>query len=423
MRLRLTILILLFAATARADVIDDLDDVSKWTAAPSDGVSLNLAPDHGALRMDFDFRGHGGWAAARRNVNLELPANYRFAFRIKGETPPNTLEIKFIDPSGENVWWVRRVAWEFPRDWTEVVADKRNIEFAWGPSANHVLTKIGAIEVTVTAASGGKGSVWLDRITFDELPADASTPLVTASSSQEGQTPDRAMDGRTDTAWRSARGGAQWLTVDLKTIREIGGLVIQWNAPAGDYDVAASVDANEWTVVRSVKNGNGGRDYLQTPNAAARYIRINMKGGASYAIDEITIEPPRFGDRIINVYQRMARDAARGRYPRGLIGELAYWTIFGVDRDEGAKPLLSEDGAIETPAGITIEPFVRVDGRLMTWADVTTIQSLEQNSLPLPSTTWRHPKFTLEIAPFGAGLAAAPIGYARYRLRNTSTHS
>jgi len=421
MRSRLAILVLLLAAAASAAVIDDLDDVSKWTAAPSDGVALNLVPDGGAMRMDFDFRGHGGWAAARRNVNIELPANYRFSFRLRGETPPNTLEIKFIDPSGENVWWMRRVAWEFPRDWAEVVADKRNIEFAWGPSQNHVPTKIGAIEVTVTAAAGGKGSVWLDRISFDELPVDASSPIVSASSSQE--TPDHAMDGRTDTAWRSAGGGAQWLSVDLRTVREFGGVVIQWNVAARDYDVATSIDANEWTVVRTVRNGNGGRDYLQTPNAAARFVRINMSGGESYAIDEITIEPPRFGDRIINVYQRMAHDAARGRYPRGLTGELAYWTIFGVDRDEGAKPLLSEDGAIETPAGFTLEPFVRIDGRLMTWADVTTTQSLEQNSLPLPSTTWHHPKFELEIAPFGAGTAKAPIGYARYRLRNTSAHA
>jgi len=422
MRLRLALPILLLAAAASAAVVDDLDDVSKWTAAPSDGVSLNLAEDRGAMRMDFDFHGHGGWAAARRAVNLELPANYRFAFRVRGETPPNTLEIKFIDPSGENVWWVRRVAWEFPRDWTEVVADKRNIEFAWGPSPNHALTKIGAIEVTVTAASGGKGSVWLDRITFDDLPVDASMPLVTTSSSIDGQTPDRAMDGRADTSWRSANGGAQWLNVDLRSVREFGGLVIAWSAASRDYDVATSLDGNEWTIVRSVKSGNGGRDYLQTPNAAARLIRVNMNGGDSYAIDEISIEPARFGDRIINVYQRMAHDTLRGRYPRGLIGELAYWTIFGVDRDTGAKPLLSEDGAIETPAGFTLEPFVRIDGRLMTWADVSTTQSLEQNSLPLPSTTWRHPKFTLEIAPFGAGTAESPIGYARYRLRNISTH-
>jgi hypothetical protein len=422
MRLKLAILILFFAASASAGVIDDLDDVSKWTAAPSDGVSLNLVEDQGAMRMDFDFRGHGGWAAARRNVNIDLPDNYRFTFRVRGETPPNTLEIKFIDPSGENVWWVRRVAWEFPRDWADVVADKRNIEFAWGPSPNHVPTKIGAIEVTVTAASGGKGSVWLDRITFDEVPVDSSTPLVTASSSREGQTADRAMDGRADTSWRSAAGGAQWLWIDLRSVRELGGLTIQWSASARDYEVSTSTDGRDWNVVRSVKNSNGGRDYLQTPNAAARYVRVNMNGGDSYAIDEITIEPPRFGDRFINVYQRMAHDAPRGRYPRGLVGELAYWTIFGVDRDMGAKPLLSEDGAIETPGGFMLEPFVRIDGRLMTWADVTTSQSLEQNSLPLPSTTWHHPKFTLDIAPFGAGTAAAPIGYARYRLRNTSAH-
>ncbi|HEV7574092.1 MAG TPA: discoidin domain-containing protein, partial [Thermoanaerobaculia bacterium] len=225
MRSRVAIFILLFAATASAGVIDDLDDVSKWTAAPSDGVSLNLVEDRGAMRMDFDFRGHGGWAAARRTVNINVAENYRFVFRVRGETPPNTLEIKFIDPSGENVWWVRRVAWEFPREWTDVVADKRNIEFAWGPSANHVLTKIGAIEVTVTAATGGKGSVWVDRISFDELPVDASAPLVTASSSIDGQTPDRAMDGRADTTWRSAAGGAQWLSVDLRSVREFGGLV------------------------------------------------------------------------------------------------------------------------------------------------------------------------------------------------------
>jgi hypothetical protein len=422
MRSRLATLFLILAATASAGVIDDLDDVSKWIAAPSDGVSLNLVQDRDAMRMDFDFRGHSGWAAARRNVNIDVPENYRFVFRVRGETPPNTLEIKFIDPSGENVWWVRRVAWEFPREWTDVVADKRNIEFAWGPSPNHVLTKIGAIEVTVTAATGGKGSVWVDRITFDELPVDASTPLVTASSSIAGQTPDRAMDERADTSWRSAAGGAQWLNVDLRNVREFGGVVIQWGAVARDYDLATSIDGKEWNVVRSVKNSNGGRDYLQTANAAARYIRVHMSGSESYAIDEITIEPPRFGDRFINVYQQMARDSSRGRYPRGLIGELAYWTIFGVDRDSGAKPLLSEDGAIETPAGFTLEPFVRIDGRLMTWADVSTSQSLAQNSLPLPSTTWRHPKFTLEIAPFGAGTAAAPIGYARDRLRNISTH-
>src|SRR5207237_6239608 len=129
----------------------------------------------------------------------------------------------------------------------------------------------------------------------------------------------------------------------------------------------------------------------------------------------ITIEPLRFGYRFSKVDQQMARESLRGRYPRGLIGELAYWTIFGVDRDTGAKPLLSEDGAIETSAGFTLEPFVRIDGRLITWADVSTTQSLEANALPMPSTTWRHPELTMSVQAFGAGSA-------RYRIRNTSGH-
>jgi hypothetical protein len=397
-------------------------NVNEWRAAPSDDVALNLVQDGQAMRMDFDFRGHGGWAAAQHKVDIALPDNYRFTFRLKGQTPPNTLEIKFID--GENVWWVRRGSWEFPRDWTNVVVDKRQIEFAWGPSTTKVLEHVGAIEITVTAATGGKGSVWVDRISFDELPPDTSMPLVRASSAQPGQTPDRAMDGRADTMWRSASGGNQSLTIDMREAREVGGVVVQWNANdfARDYTVSTSLDDKEWTPVRTVRNGNGGRDYLRTP-ATTRYLRLDLTGGSdSYAISEVTVQPPKFGEKWIAVYQQMARDSLRGRYPRGFAGEFGYWTMFGVDRDEGNKPLLTEDGAIETPAGFTIEPFLRMDGRTITWADVSTTQSLERNALPIPSTTWHHDKFTLEVAPFGSGTPQNPIAYSRYRLKNTSTH-
>ena len=226
----------------------------------------------------------GGATVTEYRLAGKLPLHFPASRRH----PPNTLEIKFIDPSGENVWWVRRVAWEFPRDWTDVIADKRNIEFAWGPSANHVLTTIGAIEVTVTAATGGKGSVWLDRITLDDRPPDESTPLMTASSAQPGQTADRAMDGRADTAWRSATGGPQSLTIDFRAIREFGGLIVQWSGSdfASDYDVATSADGNEWSTVRTVKGGNGGRDYLQTPNASARFRPLRLHARRSFLRDQ-----------------------------------------------------------------------------------------------------------------------------------------
>jgi hypothetical protein len=386
-----------------------------WQAAPSDGVDLRLTAEGGVMRMDFDFHGHAGWAAMRKPIEIAVPANYRFHFRTRGETPANTLEFKLVDPSGENVWWYRKPGWEWPRDWTDVNIDKRKIEFAWGPSPTKVATKIAFVEITVTAVKGGKGTVWLDDLTFEELGAESGTPVASASSSAPSQTPDLAVDGKGDTAWRAAAAGEQWLALDFRQVREFGGLVVDWagNDHATSYAVETSADGSTWTTARDVRGGNGGRDYLQTPGAAARYVRLHFREGAAYAIREIAVQPPEFGDAPIAVYQMMARDALRGHFPRQLRNEFAYWTVFGVNGDEGRKPLLSEDGVIETPGGFTIEPFLRVDGRLFTWADVTTSHSLERRVLPMPSATWQHPQFTLEVSPHG-------VLVSRYRYRNTS---
>ena len=400
----------MFAALLFATQI--LLDPARWQAAPSDGVELKLSSDQGALRMDFDFHGHAGWAAARTPVDITVPANYRFNLRVKGETPPNTLEFKLSDPSGENVWWYRKPAWEWPREWNDLSIDKRHIEFAWGPSQTKALTKIAYVEITVTAVKGGKGTVWIDNLSFEDLGASGG-PVVSASSSLPGQTADQAMDSKPDTSWHAAAAGEQWLSVDFQQTREFGGVVIDWlpDHHATSYAVEVSPDGSAWKSIREVRGSNGGRDYVQTPSAAARYVRLNMHEGSGYGIREIAFRPPEFGDSSIAVYQMMARDALRGHFPRQLINEFAYWTVFGRNGDTGTKPLLCEDGAIETPAGFSIEPFVRVDGRLSTWADVTTSQSLERGDLPMPSTTWHHPQFTLEVSQFG------------YRFKNVSSRA
>ena len=358
-----------------------------WKPAPSDGVDLELKAEGGVMRVDFDFHGHGGWAAIRKPVDITLPPNYRFHLRVKGETPQNTLEFKLVDPSGENVWWFRKPAWNWPREWSDLSIDKRHIDFAWGPSPTRLATKIAFVEITVTAVNGGKGTVWLDDLTCEEIPRETAMP---------------------DFPWH----GSDSLLIDFEKTREFGGLVIDWLP--NEHPSSYSIETADGKVIREVTGSNGGRDYLQTPGAASRSITIRMRGDKAYGIRDIAVQPPEFGDSSIAVYQMMARDALRGHYPRQLRNEFAYWTVFGINGDTGTKPLLCEDGAIETPAGWTIEPFLRVDGRLMSWADVQTTQSLAERVLPMPATTWRHPQFTLDVSASG-------LVQSKYRYRNTTT--
>ncbi|HEY4593694.1 MAG TPA: discoidin domain-containing protein, partial [Thermoanaerobaculia bacterium] len=254
----LAVLAVLFAARSlSAQILDDFSTLAGWTAAPSDGVRLDLSNDQGALRLDFDFHGGAGYAVAHKAFALDLPVNWQLSFRIRGDAPVNNLEFKLIDPSGQNVWWINRRNFQFPHDWREVRTRKRQIEFAWGPAGGGEMKQVAAIEFAVTAGTGGKGTVWIDDLKFTELPPEHPynrTPTVTTSG---------------DT-----------VTWDFLESREYGGLVIDWSRPAS-YTVEISDDGKTWTAVREVKEGNGGRDYLYLPETESRYLRIRVTGASN----------------------------------------------------------------------------------------------------------------------------------------------
>ena len=411
---------------------DAFEELAAWRAAPAEGVALTLSKTEGtgggALRLDFDFRGHAGWAAARRELPLELPENYEISFSIRGESEPNDLEVKLIDASGDNVWWAVRREFTPAAEWRKLRLKKRHFSFAWGPAGGGEIRRVAAFEIAVTARNGGRGWVALDELSVTPLPPPSGVtpvPVAVATSSLPGFGPERSVDGDAKTSWRSAAGAPVSLTLDLREGREFGALTIFWEPgrASREYAVETSDDGASWTAARSVQFGNGGRDDLFLPESESRWIRLRMPappGPEGYGILEIAVRPLSWGESPNAFFAAIAPDAPHGTYPRSFSGEQSYWTVVGVSGDTESA-LLSEDGAIEPAAGsFSVEPFVYADGSLSTWADGQTRHSLAEGDLPIPRVLRQVAAMSLEITATAIGSPGSASLHVRYRLANSA---
>lgn len=425
------LLLLAAAPSPRAIWQDCFEEPGAWRPAPADGVALTLSPAQGdggkALRLDFDFRGHAGWAAIRREVAIDLPENWELGLRLHGEAPGNDLEIKLIDASGQNVWWAVRRDLAPPRSWSTLRLKKRHFSFAWGPAGGGEIRHVAALEIAVTARAGGSGWMAIGDLTLTPLPPPrppAHPPAVTASSSAPGFPPELATDGNPATAWRSDGPGPAWIEIDFGEKRECGGLTIQWEPGrfADHYRVETSDDREKWTTARSVDAGNGGRNDLYLPESESRYVRLAMPGGnerEAYGIREIVVQPLSYSESPNAFFEAIARDAARGAYPRSFSGEQSYWTVAGVDGDT-ENALVGEDGAVEPAKGsFSVEPLLFFAGKLLRWSDVAIAQTLEDDDLPIPHVDWRRGPLRLTITAFGFGPPGGSSLEVRYRIGNS----
>jgi F5/8 type C domain/Bacterial alpha-L-rhamnosidase 6 hairpin glycosidase domain len=419
------------ATASQERVLDNFDDIAPWAAIASDDVQASVHPaqdaNGSALRLDFDFAGTAGYAVAHRKLPLVLPENYEITFWVRADAAVNTFQLKLVDASGDNVWWVNRPNFEFPRQWQLVRINKRHIHFAWGPTSDRTLRQAAALEFVVAAGrGGGRGSVYVSRLVLREVPMETAVPppAAHASSALPGAAASLAIDGSTATAWKSDRatGPAQTLTVDFQRPRELGGLIVRWLAAAhaSRYDTQLSDDGAAWRTVRTVLDGRGGPDVVWLPEAQARFVRLVLHEGpaGAYGLAELEIKDVGFGTSPNAVFETLAREAPRGTYPRGMSGEQTAWTIVGVDggADSG---LLSEDGALEvSKGGFSIEPFVVADSRVVSWTDVDARPFLVDGSLPIPGVTWRHPSWELRVTAFASGSREASRLVGRYELKN-----
>ncbi len=414
---------------ARADptvMVDDFEDVSRWSAHPAEGVTLALGSDAGAhgraLRMDVRFTRGTGYAVVRRPVSLDLPADWVFRFRLRGEIPVNHLEFKLVDSTGQNVWWQVRRDLEFPREWRTIGTRKRQIRFAWGPAGGGEIRHVAFIELAVTAGEGGAGSVWLDDLTLEPLAPDSTLPPVRARASSQAREGEavRAVDGDRRSAWTSGPGDSlPWLELDLGRPREFGWLDLRW-APRrhlADYELAFSLDGTTWTGVDTVRGGDGGRDPLYLPESEARYVRVRALRATAARVElrEAMIQPLEWSATPEAFFTNLARESPRGTYPRPYVGEQCAWAVVGPDAGH-EEALLSEDGMLETgKRQYSIEPFLRVGGRLITWAEMHRTASMEWGVMPEPSVRLSNPGgVTLWITAIAAGDTSDPmvrVGY------------
>jgi len=417
-------------------LLDDCEDVGRWTTFQSAGVlvshRLDAGTSGGALRFDVEFTKGSGYGGVFRSFNRPLPQNHEITFMMRSTVPVNNFEVKVSNDSlGENIWWVNNKNYTYPTQWKRIVIKKRHLGFAWGPKPSATPDVLRRIELVVTAGSGGSGSVWIDNIELHPIPqppAKIPKPSATASSvDRQSNIPANVFQGGKK-EWVSKTSGREWIEVDYGYQREIGGLKLVWDRTMKNlqYDVLVSTDGVHYDTAYHVRGGKGGPTLTFIPETEARYLRLSLPGnetGKPYRLRELVSVPSESLSTNNQYFERLAADAPPGYYPRYFVRQKSYWTIAGVPSDE-KEALLNEDGMIEVDKQrFSIEPFVRMnkDGNLLTWSNARLEQSLESGYLPIPSITRVYDNLSLRVTLLAVGEAGKSALMARYVLRNTST--
>lgn len=392
------------AAPLRSELLDDLRQPALWQVSASDQVQASARPSaQGGVCLDYNFAGVSGYAVLRRALPVDWPARFDLTALISGQGAQNDLQLKLVDASGNNVWWLNRPAFALPAQPTPLRVRSRQISFAWGPGPDKQLRHTAFIELVISASQtpggGGKGALCLSRLSLQE------------------RAPDPAV-------WPEARvrDDAKRPTLDFQTPREFNGVALAW-PPSGKpqpFELQASDDGRQWRRLRRGKSQPGGLGALFLPDEQARWLRLSLAPGS--ARPTLSLRSAAQWPTANAVVAELATRAPRGDLPRAFVGQQNYWTVVGVDRGGARSALISEDGALEVgPGGYSVEPAVRLDdGSVVTWAGVSLQHSLREGYLPQPQVRWQHAAFGLDIDAGADGPPDAPSLLARYTLRNTS---
>jgi hypothetical protein len=260
-------------------------------------------------------------------------------------------------------------------------------------------------------ATGWGNSIW--EIAFKYK---ADEPRVSSNSGNA----ENAIDGNPQTAWTGTGANDSTLSIDLKRVRQLGGVFLKWGKKySSNYEIQISENGKAWNKIFSAANGNGATDANYFSPASTRYIKIICRRGKPFELNEIILKNSDEAISPLRYFKAVAAEYPEGFFPRWLYNKQLYWNVIGVD--EGIEEsLIGEDASVE--------PFIKsfsvmsyiFDKSLVTAYDVKLSQSLEDNYLPLPGVKWNRKGVELQFKAFAAGTPEKSAAYCTYTLKNSS---
>ncbi len=388
----------------------------EWQPTVSGNAELKLsvvpAGRTRALRMDFDFHGGGGFVVARRAFSRPMPKEYAVRFRLRGRGPVNNLEMKLVDPSGQNVWRYVKKDLVLPARWTRIRVQSREIDFAWGPASGSGISQLGFVELAIVAGEGGRGTVWLADLKIEDC-SPTESPKASASSALPRF---EAVQALTASGWKPRPDDERpWITIDSVQPRTLGGLTIDWldQAPASGFRLRVSNSGCRWRTVYAAARAGGKRTNVYTPELRTRFLRLELEEPSAGAV--LHLQSFEFSRSIDAFWYKVADAEARGWHPRWLHREQSVWTPIGISNGTHCA-LMNDDGMVEVAQGsCSVEPMLFIDERLVTWADVDSRPELLGDWMPVPSVIWETAGWRLRIRAEATLSGAARV---RYRFEN-----
>ncbi len=358
---------------------------AEWKALASDGVDASVhnakGVDGNALVLEYNLNNTAGYAAATRKLPVEpsgrlrdlvLDARRSGAQQLRDEIRRCVGRQRLVVPARRTFEVSGRLAADPDQ------ASARSSLPGGRPTIARSNRSPGIEFVVAAGKDGGKGSLWFDRLAIKPVQKPSQ---VAEARGDRIVTRGRATSRRAcSMGRRKPRGKVMPAATikdccsDLQAVQEFGGLEIDWAPqpvrPALHHRAVEST-ARPGTRSAPSKRATAAAIRICCPSRRRATFGLTMpKPGRAVGISELHVRDLQFGASPNAFIESLAKDARRGCYPRAYSNEQTYWTILGVDGDT-EESMLSEDGALEVRKGsFSIEPFVRVRDKWITWADV-----------------------------------------------------